>query len=174
MKIECYRPQLWSSFVMMPDQELLAQARVDTFTGSGKGGQKRNRTANAIRITLKHLTVKDEGSRSKDLNIKRAIRKLRIAIAVDIDEDFAPRSKLPGLPNEMKLYLLNGSIQIQEKNPLYPLFVGYFIDFALKHQGNIQKLSEEYKISKNQIRKFIKINNHLRLKFGAIDQFFSY
>lgn len=67
----------------LDDDSLLRQCEQSFVLGSGPGGQKRNKTSNAVR--LHHLpsgvVVADCGSRSQLQNRKRAIRKLRLQIA---------------------------------------------------------------------------------------------
>lgn len=68
----------------MPDEALLRQCRVDVFRGTGNGGQKRNRTDSAVRLT--HLATGavatcDE-TRSQHQNRQLALRKLRDQIAL--------------------------------------------------------------------------------------------
>ena len=63
----------------MPDEALLRQCRMDVFRGTGHGGQKRNRTDSAVRLT--HLATGavaacDE-TRSQHQNRHLALRKLR-------------------------------------------------------------------------------------------------
>src|SRR5262249_25577048 len=74
------------------DQELLAQSRIEALRGSGPGGQKRNKTSNSIRAT--HLPtgihVVAGESRSQSENKMRAIRRLRLKLAVEIRESIDP------------------------------------------------------------------------------------
>lgn len=68
----------------LPDQELRALCRIDCFRGTGRGGQKRNTTDSAVRVT--HLdsgvsTVCDE-TRSQSTNRILALRRLRHSLAL--------------------------------------------------------------------------------------------
>jgi hypothetical protein len=67
----------------MSSDELLRQCRVDVFRGTGPGGQKRNRTSSAVRIT--HVptgtTATCDETRSQHSNRDIAVRKLRCEIA---------------------------------------------------------------------------------------------
>ncbi len=53
--IDEYSPFFWHEFVAKTDDELLKMVRIDVFKGTGKGGQKKNKTENAIRLTLDDL-----------------------------------------------------------------------------------------------------------------------
>ena len=73
---------------LLTEEALLAQCRWDVFRGSGPGGQKRNKTANAVRLA--HLptgiAVTAGESRSLAENKMRALRRLRLKLASDLRE----------------------------------------------------------------------------------------
>jgi len=66
----------------LPDEELLAQCRVDTFRSGGPGGQHQNKTESGVRLT--HLTtglvVTARESRSQHSNRRVALTRLRAAL----------------------------------------------------------------------------------------------
>ena len=66
------------------DSELQRQCRIDVFTGSGHGGQKRNKTASAVRATHKAtgITGQSDDTRSQHRNKALALHALRHAIAL--------------------------------------------------------------------------------------------
>jgi hypothetical protein len=68
----------------MSAEELLRQCRVDVFRGTGPGGQKRNRTSSAVRITHTRSGVcaACDETRSQHANRLLALRKLRGEIAL--------------------------------------------------------------------------------------------
>jgi hypothetical protein len=69
----------------MSDEALLRQCRVDVFFGSGRGGQKRNRTESAVRVTHggTGLAVTCDETRSQHTNRMLALRKLRQEVALN-------------------------------------------------------------------------------------------
>jgi len=71
-------------YVSLDDAILLGQCEVDTYRASGPGGQKRNKTASAIR--LRHqptgVVAKAVESRSQHENKARALKRLRLTIAL--------------------------------------------------------------------------------------------
>lgn len=73
-------------FLMLGDQELIAQCAVDHYRASGPGGQKRNKTSSATR--LRHeptgLTGAASDDRSQHVNKVRALRRLRESIALSV------------------------------------------------------------------------------------------
>ncbi|MDH3734842.1 MAG: peptide chain release factor-like protein [Gemmatimonadota bacterium] len=86
------RPDEASPSHRLPDEELLAQCRVDTFRAGGQGGQHQNKTESAVRLT--HLptgtvaTARD--SRSQHQNRRAALARLRVALA-DLERPRVPR-----------------------------------------------------------------------------------
>ena len=74
----------WRAFLPLEDAALLAECRFDRFRASGPGGQKRNVTDSAVR--LRHaptgLTGEANESRSQHENRARALRRLRLEIAL--------------------------------------------------------------------------------------------
>ncbi|MEM6314271.1 MAG: peptide chain release factor-like protein [Planctomycetota bacterium] len=68
----------------MSDSELLAECRVEHFRGPGPGGQKRNKTSNAVRLT--HLptgvSVTATETRSQKQNLAAALKRLRVRLVL--------------------------------------------------------------------------------------------
>lgn len=70
--------------LQLSDRDLADCCRIDVFTGSGPGGQHRNRNYTAVRVTFKDipsLTAEDAVSRSQKQNLSSALNKLRIKTA---------------------------------------------------------------------------------------------
>ena len=67
----------WS---VLSDEVLLTQCEVDTYRASGPGGQKRNKTSSAVRLTHEPtgISVIAGESRSQAENRMRAVRRLRV------------------------------------------------------------------------------------------------
>jgi len=78
--------ELRSRYLHCSDAELLRECAVDTFRGSGPGGQKRNKTDSAVR--LRHhptgLSAQASESRSQHVNRVRALWRLRERFAFDL------------------------------------------------------------------------------------------
>lgn len=73
-------------YLSLDDDALLQQCEVDHYRSGGPGGQKRNKTSSAVR--LRHqptgLIVTASDERQQKVNLIRAIRRLREAIALNV------------------------------------------------------------------------------------------
>ncbi|MBC8342456.1 MAG: hypothetical protein H8E61_00565 [Bacteroidetes bacterium] len=153
-----YIPGLWLSYIQKSDIDLKKICRMDIFKATGHGGQKKNKTSNAIRLTLEHLSVTYTASRSRLENISGAYKKLRMAMALDISEGYENRSQIQHYPKVLSQYFQNGAININSNNPKFPLVIGRVVDLFIKHQGTYQSVAEALNISNSQLRKFITKN----------------
>ena len=89
---------------------------MDVFKATGHGGQKKNKTSNAIRLTLEHLSVTYTTSRSKAENISGAYKKLRMSMALDISAGRENCYSCQTYPVNLFQYFQKGSININAKN----------------------------------------------------------
>ncbi len=142
-------------FLRKTDEELLTLCRIDIYKATGRGGQKKNKTSNAVRVVLSHLSVYESQSRSKNDNVKKAVKKMRLAIATD-DLDFLKnRCQLPQMPEEIAPYVNKPVVRINPKNRHYPIFVGYLMNSIIKNEGSWQQTGKDFGTSATQIRRFV-------------------
>ena len=73
-------------WLALPDDELMAQCRLDRFRASGPGGQHSNKTDSAVRLTHQPTGVVGFASerRSQHQNRSTALARLRRSIALEI------------------------------------------------------------------------------------------
>ncbi len=73
----------------LSDEELIKLCRVDLCRGTGPGGQKRNKTSTAVRVThlASGLSAMDDATRSQHVNRAHALAKLRVELAVGLPPD---------------------------------------------------------------------------------------
>jgi hypothetical protein len=158
----------WLDYVRKTDRELLKLCRVDTFRGSGRGGQKRNKTSNAIRLTLFKIAVTATASRSKTQNITSAINKLRLAIALDSSAEFHRDKNTLGFPEEIQPYLSGNTIRIRSQNPIFPIFIGCLLDHFIKHEGVWKLVAAQFGVSNSQMRRFVEKHPSLHMAVEKI------
>jgi hypothetical protein len=120
----------------LSDDQLLAQCRMDQYRGSGPGGQKRNKTSNAVRLTHLptglHVTATE--SRSLSDNKLHAIRRLRVRMAADLREPIDPATFSP--PDWFLEIRRNGRIETSHRHPFYAPAAGLVLDLLKAMAGN--------------------------------------
>ena len=118
------------------DDQLLAQCRVEHYCGSGPGGQKRNKTSNAVR--LKHeptgLIVTATEARSAKENHAHALRRMRIKLAAGVREGV---DLLHFSPPDWFLELRPAShIEVSQRHPHYFATAGLILDLLEALHGS--------------------------------------
>ena len=126
----------------MTDDELLNQCKTDHFIATGKGGQKRNKTSSAVRLSLKDsaISVTASEDRQQSVNKKRAIRKMRFAIALEI---------------RATVQHWSGQIDMNSKNSQYPSFVACLIDNLCSKNWQISEVAKSMDVSTAKLIKII-------------------
>ncbi len=158
----------WLETVRKNDQDLLGLCRLDTFRGSGRGGQKRNKTSNAVRLTISDLAVTESTFRSRAQNITNALRKLRVVIALSLSPTIQRNCIGKALPREVQSYFNQGVIRINPQNPVFPLFIGCLVDLFIKHEGGWSSVAHACGVSNSQLRRFVEKHPALRMTLDKI------
>ena len=108
------------NLLKMADADLLRHCRVDVFRGTGRGGQKRNVTDSAVRVTHSETgtAATSDETRSQTANRTRALRALRqkLALVCRADPPAAWR----------------GQWKPSAKNPTYSLWLATVLDVLEK------------------------------------------
>jgi hypothetical protein len=121
---------------LLTDDALLGQCRWDLFRGSGPGGQKRNKTSNAVRLVHEPTgtTVTATESRSLGENKLWAVRRMRIKLAADLREpiDLAHFEA----PDWFCSIRNNRRIEASHRHPLYAAAAGLMLDLLAALAGN--------------------------------------
>ncbi len=169
MNKSIYSSKDWLNFVRKADEELIKLSRVDIFKATGKGGQKKNKTSNAIRLTLSYISVTESSSRSKAENTKKAVKKLRTSIALDTTKSEHNRV-FKEFPEEIIPYINSSTVRINPTNPVFPIFVGCLVDVFIKSGGRWDIIGKEFGTTTSQIRKFVEKNRFLPGVFKELKQ----
>ncbi len=140
----------------MTDAELLRQCREERYKAGGPGGQRRNKVATAVR--LRHepagIVAQAEESRSLEENRRRAVRRLRRRMAIEVRAPFDLES--PSLPSEFAGYVTEeGRLPISDRNPRYPLVLATLLDALAAAQGSYARAAEALGITTSQLLKFL-------------------
>lgn len=161
-------------YLELDDEGLLKQCHVDCYRSSGPGGQKKNKTSSAVR--LRHqptgLIVTATEERSQHVNKKRAIRRLRDAIALNIRrevdlESYSPSELIATYTDRA------GRIAINCKNDDYCHLVREVLDILVACQMQVSQAATHLGISTSQLVAFFQNDdrlwgrvNHLRTEVG--------
>ncbi len=134
------------------DGHLLQQCRVDTYIASGPGGQHRNRTYSAVRLT--HLptgvTVTGEERRSQHENKNKALGRLRMALALQV------RSVNFMLHESVReIFSADVPVRINARNPLYPQVCAAVLDALFASRGSLSTAAQLLHLSTGQLVKAV-------------------
>jgi hypothetical protein len=159
-------------FLTEPDEKLLAQCTVATYRASGPGGQHRNKTESAVRLTHRPTGVVATATerRSQHENRHRAVVRLRKAIVLEV------REALPaGGPGDV----LGGALgdaawpRISQKSPTYLVVAAQVLDHLEAAGGRVSDMAERLGASTASLVKFLSLDddlwqvaNRIRQRFG--------
>ncbi len=120
-------------------EELARLCRVESFRGVGPGGQKRNKTETAVRVTLESegLSAFDDQTRSQHQNKHHALRKLRLLIALNCRQVPGPWTAPVPSPN----------------SPAWETWLGAAIDALEEKQYHLAEAAALLGCSTNQLAK---------------------
>lgn len=153
----------------LADDKLLDQCRWDAHRGSGPGGQKRNKTSNAIRIT--HLPTGivaiAEESRSQAENRMRAMRRLKHKLALELRREIdAVHFRPPDWFDEYKRV----GFHMAERNPLYPSLVALVLDVMKSMRWEIGRTAVMLGVSTSSLTRFLHADSPLWKHVNQIRQ----
>jgi hypothetical protein len=161
-----------TSFRFLSDDQLLAQCRVDHYRGSGPGGQKRNKTSNAVRLLHRPtgIIATATEARSTKENHLNCLRRVRIKLAAQIREPidllhFEPPDWFLSIRHEQK-------IDASHRHPFYSAAAGLMLDL-LALSGNPAIVAANLGVSTTTIIKHLSAEtawwaaaNDIRTKHG--------
>jgi hypothetical protein len=146
-------PPLVSRF--LSDVDLLKQCRIDQYRGSGPGGQKRNKTSNAVRIVHLPSGIEATGTEDRSLSVNKlhAIRRLRLKLATEMREvidlsRFEPPDWFLSIRHENR-------IEASFRHEYYPAIVGLVLDLLKAMHGNPSDVAVMLGVSTTAIVKLL-------------------
>lgn len=157
----------------LEDEALLKQCRVDHYRGSGPGGQKRNKTSNAVRIAHgpTGVTVTATEARSSAENMLWALRRLRIELSAQVREaidlaKFEPPDWFLSIRRERQ-------IEASHRHVYYAAAGGLILDLMAELGGNPAAVGINLGIATTAVVKFLEAEhqwwaaaNAMRAKVG--------
>jgi hypothetical protein len=134
-------------YLCLDDSELLKLCQVSQYKGSGPGGQHRNKKSTGVRLYLPtfNVEIKHCDDRNTLVNQKRALKKLRLSLALANDFDY-----------QLDLFSFPGSQKrINSDNPLYPLFCSQLRYLMIKHQASPAPCAKAFQLSTSALVRII-------------------
>ena len=158
-----------ADYLALDDDALFAQCRVETFRVSGPGGQHRNRTDTAVRLTHEPSGVTAQASerRSQLQNRHRALRRLRVTIAhrvrrpVDLAR-YAPPAELQAVLAAPK------SKRLGPRHADYPRGVQRFLDLFVAVDAVVGEAAQRTGVSTGALSRFIQADPPLLARCNAL------
>ncbi len=142
-------------WISQDDGKLLSECEVDAYRASGPGGQKRNKTSSAVR--LRHmpsgLVAGGEGGRSQRENKARALRRLRLTIALEVRQDVGSKWRPPDALVERRR--ASGRLEVSRRHTDYPLIVAAVVDVLAACEGGLRDAAARLELTTGQLSKFI-------------------
>jgi hypothetical protein len=141
-----------ASLRTLSDGRLLADCRLEAFRGSGPGGQKRNKTSSAVRLTHSPsgISVIASESRSQQRNRQVALDRLRHKIALSVRE----KIDLSGLPDP-------NVIHISCRSDKYPAAMGKTLDVLTHSRWKVSEAAKMLGVSTGQLVDFLRTDAQL-------------
>ena len=132
---------------LQPDDAFLRDCRVETFRGPGPGGQKRNKTSSAVRITHQPTGINAIAgeSRSQSQNKTSALRRLRLRMAIELRQPTDPAGAKPAWFR----------LDVSPKNEHYPAVVGFVLDTLAAVDWALAPARDALGVGSSQLIKFL-------------------
>ncbi len=133
------------------DSQLLVQSRFEAFRGPGPGGQKRNKTSSAVRLTHQPtgISVIAMESRSQSQNCAKALQRLRYKIALQIRQPFIPTQWQPA------------RLDVSQRSDEYLKTLGVVLDALSEKSWSVSEAATTLGLSTARLVGFIKSDKTL-------------
>ncbi len=141
----------------LSDNLLREQCRVEAVRGTGPGGQKRNKTSTAVRVTHEAtgISAGDDTSRSQHQNLRHALGKLRGELAVSLP--LSPGELSPSVPL---------SPVPRSSSAQYPLWLGRIFDVLRREEFQLASAAGELGCTPSQLVRLLGKDSFAWQKFS--------
>jgi hypothetical protein len=121
----------------LDEEHLLRQCRFEPYKSGGPGGQKRNKTASAAKLThvASGVMAHSADFRSQAENRVRAMHRLRFKLAAECRTPLEVRGYEP--PGWLREARVQGKLTTNTKNPLYARLAAHVLDVFAAAGGRI-------------------------------------
>ena len=145
------------AWLRLDDTHLLQQCREERYRASGPGGQRRNKVETAVRLHHQPsgLAAHAQESRSPQTNRIRALRRLRLRIALELRSPFDPSD--PQLaPEFLAQRSSQGRLGVNTHNPAYPVIVATALDAFAAAEGSYAQAARPLGLTTSQLLRFLR------------------
>jgi hypothetical protein len=145
------------AFLRLDDAALLKDCHQERYRASGPGGQRRNKVETAIRLHHRPsgIVAQAEESRSLEENRKRALRRLRERIALEVRAPFDLEAP-PLVPELVGHAGPDGVLAINARNRAYPIVVATVLDALAAAEGSYAKAARALGLTTSQVLRFLR------------------
>jgi RF-1 domain len=135
----------------LDDTELAKRCKFEAYKSGGPGGQKRNKTSSAAKITHVELGISAHSSdfRSQAENRKRALHRLRFKLAAEIRTPIDPRGYEP--PAWFAEARVQGKLTTNTHNPVYARLAAHALDVFAAVDGRLSDASALLGVSNSNL-----------------------
>ena len=147
-----------NDLLALNDDALLSACRQECYRASGPGGQHRNKTDSAVRLSILDGTIKAscEEHRSQHRNRAEALRRLRITIALEL------RGPITTGQTQWQ-----GPWKIGRKDRRYAGFLAHLLDVMAQHQWAVGLSADALGISTG---KLVRVLAHDPAAWNTVNQ----
>jgi hypothetical protein len=152
----------------LAEDALLAGCHFENFRGPGPGGQKRNKTSNSVRLTHEPtgISVLAGESRSLQENKLRAVRRLKLRLAIEIRHAMDPRGWEP--PPWFREVIQLGRLAVSHRNEHYARTAALILDLLDGRKGSVGDVAKLLGVSTSSVVKFLQAESQLWTAANAI------
>ena len=163
----------------LDDDNLLRQCRQESYRASGPGGQHRNTTDSAVRLTVLGGSVVAlcADHRSQHRNRAEALRRLRSAIAIGLRVPLASSLDTTDLDTtDLDTTIWKGPWKLGLKDRRYAGFIAHLLDVMAHHDWAVGRAAEALGTSTGKLIRILAHDphawnavNHARAKLGLVN-----
>ena len=137
-----------NQLLQFEESEFLKYCLIDFYKARGPGGQKKNKTESAVRLTLKESQISATAAedRQQSVNRTKAVKRLKLQIAFE--------ERLP--PEQW-----SGQLDMNPSNKNYPLFCAILIDHCVEQNWQISSVATHYGLSTGKLIKILATSDTL-------------
>jgi hypothetical protein len=144
------------ALLSLGEDDLARLCKFEAYRSGGPGGQKRNKTASAVKLThvASGISAHSADFRSQAENRVRALHRLRFKFATDIRTPIEVRGYEP--PAWLSASRVQGKLTTNTKNPLYARLAAHVLDVFAAVDGRMADAAALLGVPSSNLGHFLK------------------